>query len=96
MRDTKIHVYPNTIERESLTIRRTPWTPYATDFNRIIAHNYRGNGTNEDPYIVDWLENDVENPLTWPKPYKWFLTVTVAVTVLAVTFCSSAYVSLSV
>jgi hypothetical protein len=95
MKDTKIHVYPSGVEPGSLTIRRTTWTPYVTDFNRITSHSYRGKGTNEDPYIVDWLQNDAENPLTWPRSYKWFLTVIVAIAVLAVTFCSSAFVSLS-
>lgn len=24
-----------------------------------------GSGTTEDPYVVDWLDNDPENPLRW-------------------------------
>lgn len=31
------------------------------------AWRKRGTGTPQDPYIVDWLENDPENPLRWVR-----------------------------
>lgn len=96
MKDNKIHISSDSVESTSLTIKRTPWTPFVTDFNEIKSHIYRGNGTIENPYIVDWFENDTENPLTWPKAYKWFITIEVAIALLAVTFCSSAFVSFEI
>jgi Ca2+/H+ antiporter len=75
-----------------LTYARTPYRLYVTPFDEIYAHQYRGEGTLEKPYVVDWLPNDSENPQTWGQPYKWLLTVFVSMATLAVSFCSSAYV----
>jgi hypothetical protein len=74
-----------------LTSVRTPCQLYVTPFDEIYVHRYRGEGTLEKPYVVDWLPYDPENPQTWNQGYKWFLTVFVSMAALAVTFCSSAY-----
>lgn len=39
--------------------------------------------------LVTWLPNDPENPKNWSKAYKWYCTMTVAVTCFVVAFCSS-------
>jgi hypothetical protein len=83
--------YPSTSDAFKLTDRRTPYHLYVTPFDKIHHHAYRGGGTPEKPYIVDWLPDDPENPQTWNNTYKWLLTVFVAIATLAVTFCSSAY-----
>ncbi|KAB8338767.1 hypothetical protein FH972_021712 [Carpinus fangiana] len=57
----------------------------------IINHAYRGAGTEEDPYIVEWLEHDPRNPMRFPEWFKWTLTMLVAIATLAVAFVSSAY-----
>jgi hypothetical protein len=57
----------------------------------IQNHKYEGSGTEEDPYIVMWIEHDPRNPITWTKGKRWAITVTVAFATLAVSFCSSAY-----
>ena len=49
MKDTKIRVYPGDVKPGSLTIRRTPWTVFVTDFSQITSHKYNGKGTREDP-----------------------------------------------
>lgn len=56
----------------SYTLRRYPWRPYVVPFDDIVGKKYPGSGTNEDPYIVDWLPNDKEDPQQWPGTYKWF------------------------
>lgn len=38
---------------------------------------YPGRGTSEDPFIVDWDQNDPENPFNWPKRRKWLITMQV-------------------
>jgi hypothetical protein len=44
---------------------------YETMFNQgvvtpeIEAHHYKGSGTEEDPYVVNWLPNDPRNPMQW-------------------------------
>jgi len=83
--------YPTTTETLKLTDRRTPYHLYVTPFDKIYRHEYRGEGTSEKPYIIDWLPDDPENPQTWSDTYKWLLTVFVAIATLAVTFCSSVY-----
>ncbi|TID21298.1 MFS general substrate transporter [Venturia nashicola] len=57
----------------------------------IEKHNYNGSGTEEDPYSVEWLDNDPRNPMLFPIWYKWLLTITMAFATLAVSLCSSAF-----
>lgn len=57
----------------------------------IINYDYEGEGTEEDPYVVEWIDNDPRNPMTWPKTKKWIMAITVANSVLVVSFCSSAF-----
>jgi multidrug resistance protein len=57
----------------------------------IEKHHYDGEGTEENPYAVQWIENDPRNPLLFPTWYKWMLTITMAFATLAVSLCSSAF-----
>lgn len=52
----------------SLTVpqrRKTPWRRYTTSTDTILSHGCQGQGTETDPYIVEWLPDDQENPLNW-------------------------------
>lgn len=74
------------------TLKKRPWRRYITPWDRIASHDYPGEGTEEKPYLVDWLpgdEPDPENPMTWKPAYKWTVTLTAAVTTLAVAMASS-------
>jgi hypothetical protein len=82
---------PTNSDVVKLTAVRTPYYLYVTPFDEIYAHRYRGEGTLEKPYVIDWLPNDPENPQNWNEAYKWLLTIFVAIATLAVAFCSSAY-----
>lgn len=57
----------------------------------IEEWDYEGEGTEDDPYVVEWIENDPRNPMTWAKTKKWIMTIAVANSVLVVSFCSSAF-----
>jgi hypothetical protein len=57
----------------------------------IISHHYKGSGTESDPYVVIWIENDAVNPMNYPTALKWSITMLVAIATLAVAFVSSAY-----
>jgi hypothetical protein len=59
--------------------------------NDIINHAYKGSGTEEDPFVVSWLENDPVNPMNYSTLKKWSITMLVAIATLAVAFVSSAY-----
>ncbi|CAK3954354.1 MFS general substrate transporter [Lecanosticta acicola] len=53
--------------------------------------DYDGSGTEEDPYVVVWIDNDPRNPMHYSPAKKWSLTMLVAMSTLAVAFVSSAY-----
>lgn len=55
----------------------------------IINHCYAGSGTNEDPYRVEWLENDPIDPMGYPAWHKWCITLIMAFSTLSITFASS-------
>jgi hypothetical protein len=57
----------------------------------IVNYDYEGGGTEEDPYVVEWIDNDPRNPMTFPKTKKWIMAIAVANSVLVVSFCSSAF-----
>ncbi|EMD38651.1 hypothetical protein CERSUDRAFT_113828 [Gelatoporia subvermispora B] len=52
---------------------------------------YRGSGTHDDPYVVDWHPGDPENPYNWPKSKRWVITIQLALSTFTVSFCSSCY-----
>ncbi|SNX81332.1 probable mfs-multidrug-resistance transporter [Melanopsichium pennsylvanicum] len=76
---------------EQYTLRKTTYRLYTTSFRDILAQTYSGSGTKEDPYLVEWLPKDAENPQTWASVYKWLLTIQVAIATLSVALASSAY-----
>ncbi|EXJ87410.1 hypothetical protein A1O3_04370 [Capronia epimyces CBS 606.96] len=57
----------------------------------VLHHEYKGSGTEDDPYIVEFIPNDPRNPMEFSQLKKWVLTMTVAIATLAVAFVSSAY-----
>ncbi|CRG88786.1 putative transporter mfs2 [Talaromyces islandicus] len=74
------------------SLKRRLWRRYSTPWQKIVSHSYEGAGTEEDPYLVTWLENgDEENPLRWSSSYQWAVTWLVAWTTLAASFASSSY-----
>lgn len=59
--------------------------------DEIVNYDYEGSGTEEDPYVVEWIENDPRNPMEWNKTRKWVGCICMAFATLAVAFCSSAF-----
>ncbi|KAL9051422.1 MAG: hypothetical protein Q9162_006029 [Coniocarpon cinnabarinum] len=55
--------------------------------------HYKGSGTDQDPYIVVWIDHDPRNPMLMPQWKKWCLVFIAAIATLAVSFASSAYSS---
>ncbi|KAJ1030566.1 hypothetical protein NDA16_001475 [Ustilago loliicola] len=82
--------HPNT-DLDKHTLRKTPYRLYTTPFSDIVNHKYQGSGTKEDPFLVEWLPKDHENPQTWASVYKWAQTIQVAMATLSVALASSAY-----
>ena len=59
--------------------------------DEIVNWDYEGSGTEEDPYVVEWIENDPRNPMEWSQTKKWTGCVCMAFATLTVAFCSSAF-----
>jgi len=57
----------------------------------ILNYPYAGSGTEEDPYVVQWIPNDPRNPMLFGTVKKWTITMIVAFATLAVALVSSAY-----
>jgi len=57
----------------------------------VLTHKYAGAGTEEDPYVVDFIPHDPRNPMNFSQLKKWSITLLVAFATLAVSYVSSAY-----
>ncbi|KAJ5174188.1 Major facilitator superfamily multidrug transporter mdrA [Penicillium canariense] len=57
----------------------------------VLDHPYAGSGTEEDPFVVQWLPKDFRNPLQLSLPMKWSITMIAALETLVVALVSSAY-----
>ena len=57
----------------------------------VLNYRYPGEGTTENPYVVDFLPQDASNPMTYPNWKKWLITALQAWATLAVAFVSTAY-----
>jgi hypothetical protein len=57
----------------------------------IEQWHYHGDGTQESPFVVTWIDHDPRNPMLFSQAYKWSITINMAFSVLAVSLCSSAF-----
>ncbi|KAL7902997.1 MFS general substrate transporter [Trichoderma sp. SZMC 28014] len=75
--------------------RRKSWIPSFLRHTRldddVCNQDYPGNGTADDPYVIDFLQNDGEDALNFSKTRKWAIVITQALSIFTVTFASSAY-----
>jgi hypothetical protein len=94
-RDDQIHSDsspdPGPHDWAQYTLRKRPWQRRVTPFSQIVEAKFRGNGTREDPFIVQWLNDDAENPKGFSTTFKWLMTFLLAFTTLCVSLASSAY-----
>jgi hypothetical protein len=45
----------------------------------VLNWPYKGAGTEEDPFVVEYIENDRRNPMLFPQWKKWMITILVAI-----------------
>lgn len=45
--------------------------------DEVLNWQYKGAGTEEDPYVVEYITNDRRNPMLFPKWKKWVITILV-------------------
>lgn len=82
---------PSAPSSEDLSLSKRPWRMRPEKWERVVSYDYDGKGTQENPYLVDWLQNDSENPMNAPDLYNWLLVTFVSIATLAVSLTSSAY-----
>lgn len=80
----------HTTAPEKLPLYRQVWDPIGLT-PAVIDYPYTGSGTEEDPYIVTWINNDPRNPMGWSPVTRWGIMMVVALCALMVSLCSSAY-----
>ena len=77
--------------------RRTSWIRSLVWHTRldddVCNQNYAGNGTDDDPYIIDYLHNDHQDAMSFSKGRKWAIAVLQSMSTFSVTFASSVYAS---
>lgn len=59
----------------------------------ILTHQYPGQGTYEDPFIVSFLCEDPGDPMQFSLRRRWIVCVAAGFTTFSVAFISSAYAS---
>ena len=59
----------------------------------VCKQDYAGSGTDDDPYIIDFLYNDRRDAMNSSKGRKWVTVVLQSLSTFAVTFASSVYAS---
>jgi hypothetical protein len=62
-------------------------------YDDVCNYNYAGNGRDDDPFIVDYLQNDHQDAMNFHKRRKWAIVVLHSLSTFAVTFASSVYAS---
>jgi len=75
---------PTKVSHLSIVLDQAGVTP------EVLNHTYPGEGTAASPFLVDFLPQDLRNPLQFPQWKKWTITVLQAMATLAVAFVSTA------
>ncbi len=80
--------------REPVEVHDSTTHPFGGDLERAETEHHLQRFQSQqgkDVIIVHWEgENDSENPFTWSRKYRWFLTMLAGLLVLNSTFSSSA------
>ncbi|KAJ5579931.1 uncharacterized protein N7459_005916 [Penicillium hispanicum] len=61
--------------------------------DNVCNQNYTGQGTDDDPYIVDYLHNDHHDAMNFSYGRKWAIAIFQSLSTFVVTFSSSVYAS---
>ncbi|KPM36018.1 putative MFS-type transporter [Neonectria ditissima] len=56
-----------------------------------LNHEYPGDGTDQSPFLVEFVQGDPQDPMAFSRSRKWTITLLQAIATLAATFVSSAY-----
>jgi hypothetical protein len=87
---------PSVEAKAPITLPRTiPFWRLVTEpgvvTQEVVDYEYAGSGTEDDPYVVQWMPKDFRNPLQLGNFIKWSITMVAALETLVVALASSAY-----
>jgi len=57
----------------------------------VLNAPYEGRGTDSDPYVVTWIDDDPGNPMVFAKWHKWAICMLQAIVTFVVALNSSAF-----
>lgn len=87
----------NTIKNDQSLYEKSQHDRQPTDGSELEASSvsmpstYAGSGTEDDPYVVTFTEDDSDNPYNWSHMRRMMLTLATAIATLVVSFDSSCY-----
>ncbi|KAF9252408.1 hypothetical protein DTO006G1_3156 [Penicillium roqueforti] len=88
---------PQQVKNSQASSRRMSWIQYlffhARLNDNVCNQNYTGKGTEDDPYIIDYLHNDHQDAMNFSNGRKWAISILQSLSTFVVTFSSSVYVS---
>ena len=74
---------------------RIPWHKLLTVQGYVtpemLAHEYRGAGIEDEPYLITFLDNDPGDPMQFSPWLRWTLCLVAGYVTFSVAFISSAY-----
>lgn len=76
---------PNKVPHWKLVLDQTLITP------EVANWRYKGSGTENNPFVLEYIKNDPRDPLNLPTWKKWVSTSIAGFSILAVAFASSAF-----
>lgn len=80
------------LRRKELTVSNWELVTAPAGVNVLtLNHKYEGHGTEQSPFVVDFLPDDPHNAMNFPHWKKWTFTIIHAFATMAVSFASSAY-----
>ncbi|KAJ9298113.1 hypothetical protein DTO271G3_3718 [Paecilomyces variotii] len=59
--------------------------------SEILDFKYAGSGTEQDPFVVEWIPNDPRNPRLFSAKTKWLYTMMMTLATFGVSLTSSGY-----
>jgi hypothetical protein len=59
----------------------------------ILEHEYRGAGTEDEPYLTSFMDNDPGDPMQFPLWLRWTLCLAASYVSFSVAFNSSSFAS---
>jgi len=56
-----------------------------------MNHKYSGQGSEDDPFLVEWLDSDPRNPMLFSNGQKWLYVAIESIATFAVAITTSVY-----